>query len=105
MRIIPLFYPKGNGPTPLDHWGFGYFLPVFTPLDFKGRFAWLALLERVKLSGQFQRLVVNRVKSEANDFISGDLGHGQWISPFLLLSKGRDRKWQKNDGENEKPDE
>ena len=35
LRIIPLLYPKGNGPTPLDHLGLGYLFPVSAKFDFQ----------------------------------------------------------------------
>jgi hypothetical protein len=36
LRIIPLFYPEGNSPSPLDHLGLGHLFPIPSPLDFKG---------------------------------------------------------------------
>ena len=105
LRIIPLLYPEGNGPSSLDHFGFSYLFPVAIPFDFQGCLAWFALLERIQLRCQFQGLCVNRVQSETNHLIPGDFGNGQRIHPFLLLPKGRYRKKPNGKREKEKPDE
>ena len=92
LRIIPLFHPEGNGPSPLDHLGLGDLFPFASALDFQGCLAWFTLLEGIKLSRQLQGLGMNRIKSEANDLIPGDFRNGKRVYLFFLLGEGRDRK-------------
>ena len=81
LSVIPVFDSEGGHPTELIDLFGGDFFPDVPGFDFQIDVARFVFLQRIKLSTHFERLVMNRIKRKANDFITSDIGNRRF-APF-----------------------
>ena len=89
--VIPVFNPEGSSPALLDRLGPRHFNPLPTLFDLKTHRPAVARGKRVELGRQFEGLVVNSIKGEADEILFRyfrDSQDGATLPLLLILLLG-----------------